>query len=516
MSDDEKQEDSNVILLDWAKGAQGPSYRLSAANTQLVGKQLELILLDMISLGTSPSQIHIIGFSLGAHIAGYAGRSLSQRGIKLGRITGLDPASPLFRESFTSLPALSKEDAAFVDVIHTDGSILLTEGFGLLRALGHVDFFPNGGQDQPGCEYVFASVLVSHLEGTVNSSTICNHARGFQLFMESVTSKQDGCQFRSFPCISREHFRSGACFPSKCEINSTDGSCGIMGYNADLGLARGPLYMVTREERPFCGDQLQSIVVLSKNGLKPRSNILLSAKVEDDTTSFELRNEPRDPFQGYVYRGLSASMYGLYNSQLSNVTVTLVLRYAPRMIGEIIVAEYVRIANLDGDFIKKKDVALSVVVCGDRVRETLVLIKSAIVFSRKCNLKVIIVAEPELIESFEETLSEWVAKNNSFSFETHPISFPKTQAEEWKKLFKPCASQRLFLPSVLKNVDSVLYVDTDVLFLSPVDEIWEHFDRMNSTQLAALSPEHEDRNTGWYNRFARHPYYGELGEIIIL
>lgn len=54
-------------------------------------------------------------------------------------------------------------------------------------------------------------------------------------------------------------------------------------------------------------------------------------------------------------------------------------------------------------------------------------------------------------------------------------------------------------------------MDTDVLFLSPVDEIWEHFDKMNSTQLAALSPEHEDRNTGWYNRFARHPYYGELG-----
>ncbi|XP_014294183.3 pancreatic triacylglycerol lipase [Halyomorpha halys] len=343
-------EDGNVILLDWAKGASGPSYRLSAANTQLVGKQLELILLDMISLGTSPSQIHIIGFSLGAHIAGYAGRSLSHRGIKLGRITGLDPASPLFRESFTSLPALSKEDAAFVDVIHTDGSILLTEGFGLLRALGHVDFFPNGGQDQPGCEYIFASVLVSHLEGTVNSSTICNHARGFQLFMESVTSKQDGCQFRSFPCISREHFRSGACFPNKCETNSTDGSCGIMGYNADLGLARGPLYMVTREERPFCGDQLQSIVVLAKNSIKPRSSILLSAKVEDDNTSFELRNEPRDPFQGYVYRGLSASMYGLYNSHLSNVTVTLVLRYAPRKIGEIIIAEYVRIANLDGDY----------------------------------------------------------------------------------------------------------------------------------------------------------------------
>lgn len=34
---------------------------------------------------------------------------------------------------------------------------------------------------------------------------------------------------------------------------------------------------------------------------------------------------------------------------------------------------------------------------------------------------------------------------------------------------------------------------------------------MNSSQIAALAPEHEDPNVGWYNRFARHPYYGKLG-----
>lgn len=34
---------------------------------------------------------------------------------------------------------------------------------------------------------------------------------------------------------------------------------------------------------------------------------------------------------------------------------------------------------------------------------------------------------------------------------------------------------------------------------------------MNSSQMSALVPEHEDPNIGWYNRFARHPYYGKLG-----
>jgi UDP-xylose:glucoside alpha-1,3-xylosyltransferase len=83
--------------------------------------------------------------------------------------------------------------------------------------------------------------------------------------------------------------------------------------------------------------------------------------------------------------------------------------------------------------------------------------------------------------------------------------------DEWKKLFKPCASQRLFLPSVLTDVDSLLYVDTDTLFLTPLEEIWRHLSLFNSSQMAALTPEHEDRATGWYNRFARHPYYGPLG-----
>lgn len=37
---------------------------------------------------------------------------------------------------------------------------------------------------------------------------------------------------------------------------------------------------------------------------------------------------------------------------------------------------------------------------------------------------------------------------------------------------------------------------------------------MNSTQLAALVPENEDLNVGWYNRFAKHPYYGKLGDYM--
>ena len=66
--------------------------------------------------------------------------------------------------------------------------------------------------------------------------------------------------------------------------------------------------------------------------------------------------------------------------------------------------------------------------------------------------------------------------------------------------------------TLLSDVDSILYVDTDILFLSPVDKIWSFFSKFNSTQLAAVSTEHDDVHIGWYNRFARHPFYGEMGK----
>jgi len=48
--------------------------------------------------------------------------------------------------------------------------------------------------------------------------------------------------------------------------------------------------------------------------------------------------------------------------------------------------------------------------------------------------------------------------------------------------------------------------------MRPVQDIWAHFAKFNSSQLAAVAPEHESPNAGWYNRFARHPYFGKLGE----
>lgn len=44
-------------------------------------------------------------------------------------------------------------------------------------------------------------------------------------------------------------------------------------------------------------------------------------------------------------------------------------------------------------------------------------------------------------------LNQWPQSVSArFQYRIYPISFSVGDAEEWKKLFKPCAAQRLFLP----------------------------------------------------------------------
>ncbi|MBN3322370.1 GXLT1 xylosyltransferase, partial [Atractosteus spatula] len=158
-----------------------------------------------------------------------------------------------------------------------------------------------------------------------------------------------------------------------------------------------------------------------------------------------------------------------------------------------------------------KPMHLAVVACGQRLEETVTMLKSAVIFSLK-PLQFHIFAEDQLHGNFKEVLESWPQQFRlKFNYTVYSITFPSENAAEWKKLFKPCASQRLFLPIILKDVDSLLYVDTDILFLQPVDEIWSFLSEFNSTQIAAMASEHEEPRIGWYNRFARHPFYGKTG-----
>ncbi|GFU19209.1 pancreatic lipase-related protein 2 [Nephila pilipes] len=161
--------DDNVIAVDHPTTFLFPRiiYPQSVADCRVIGVQVaNLITFLHEKFGADLKKIHLIGHSLGAQIGGYAGELLPN----LGRITGLDPAGPYFRNVANNVK-LDDSDAMFVDVIHSNPSAIL--GFGTNEDVGHINFWPNGGK-QRGCPLTIARIL---------ANGILPFERRFYLFM---------------------------------------------------------------------------------------------------------------------------------------------------------------------------------------------------------------------------------------------------------------------------------------------------------------------------------------------
>lgn len=134
----------NIILINAQRIEAGPWYLTASKNTRVVGEYSAIFIDYLVSRGFYLPSLHLVGLSLGAQMAGVCGQNV--RSGRIARITGLDPAGPLFTKWPLSLK-LDASDAEFVDVIHTDAGI-----FGYPKPIGHADFWPNGGiSPQPGC-----------------------------------------------------------------------------------------------------------------------------------------------------------------------------------------------------------------------------------------------------------------------------------------------------------------------------------------------------------------------------
>ena len=94
--------------------------------------------------------------------------------------------------------------------------------------------------------------------------------------------------------------------------------------------------------------------------------------------------------------------------------------------------------------------------------------------------------------------------------------FPNVSNPEYfRQAFRPCASQRLFYPVcyltpkyiilfiqffqlILPEYDSVIHIDSDAILLSPVEQLWDYFDRMNSSQILGMAPDNTNPLTSYY------------------
>uniref|UniRef100_A0A0A1XE33 Pancreatic lipase-related protein 2 n=1 Tax=Zeugodacus cucurbitae TaxID=28588 RepID=A0A0A1XE33_ZEUCU len=236
----------NVILVDWSPMTVMPWYTNAVENLPVAARFIARFLRFLVANGYQTRHIHLIGFSLGAEVAGFVGKQLLEWGVVLPRITGLDPALPLF-EPNSGNRHLTHTDARFVDIIHTDGGIL-----GNPEAMGHADFYPNGGRAlQPGC----ARQEIAN-NRWFNIIVGCSHQRAWEYFVES---------------INRPH----AFLANKCEPKNEFGRCKDGNSRAYMGIAadrrlRGKFYLDTNNAPPF-GRNAQALAPTSQSSTRKRA-----------------------------------------------------------------------------------------------------------------------------------------------------------------------------------------------------------------------------------------------------
>ncbi|XP_067009676.1 endothelial lipase-like [Anabrus simplex] len=78
--------DYNVLVVDWGSLAASPCYTTAKRNTNVVGRALGNLLDQLASSGADLGRVHLIGYSLGAQVAGIAGNAVLRGSVC--RITG--------------------------------------------------------------------------------------------------------------------------------------------------------------------------------------------------------------------------------------------------------------------------------------------------------------------------------------------------------------------------------------------------------------------------------------------
>ncbi|EDW00325.1 vitellogenin-3 [Drosophila grimshawi] len=207
--------------------------RLSLLDVDRTGAMVGQTLVELTNSGVPYEIIHLIGQGLGANVAGAAGQKFTeQTGHKLRRITGLDPAKQLAKNS-GHIDGLSRGDADFVDVIHTSSL-----GMGTLTRCGDVDFYPNGvSQGVPGAQNVIEATM-----------------RATRYFAESVRPGNER-NFPAVPANSLKQYKQNDGFGRRC----------YMGIDADFDL-KGDYILEVNERSPF-GKRAPAQKQISYHGL---------------------------------------------------------------------------------------------------------------------------------------------------------------------------------------------------------------------------------------------------------
>ncbi|XP_017101007.3 phospholipase A1 [Drosophila bipectinata] len=208
--------DYNIIVVDWAR-ARSVDYATSVMAVAKTGKKVAAMANFLKEYrGMSFDDLYFIGHSLGAHVAGYAGKNTDGQ---VHTIVGLDPALPLFSYNKPN-KRLNSDDAWYVESIQTNGGTL-----GFLKPIGKGAFYPNGGKSQPGC--------IADVTGA------CSHGRSTTYYAEAVA--QDN--FGTIKCNDYENAVAKECGSTYSSVR--------MGADTNAYMVSGDFYVPVNSKAPF-------------------------------------------------------------------------------------------------------------------------------------------------------------------------------------------------------------------------------------------------------------------------
>uniref|UniRef100_A0A4W5QIL9 Lipoprotein lipase n=1 Tax=Hucho hucho TaxID=62062 RepID=A0A4W5QIL9_9TELE len=197
----ERVPNANVIVVDWLDRAQH-HYHNSAANTKLVGEDVARLI---NWLEYNLMNLHLLGYSLGAHVAGVAGNLTNN---KVNRITGGGHS--------LCIGVLKVKH----NVRHTS---LIT-----IPLLCHT-----------------LHLFIYFIEPDLDQIMKCAHERSVHLFIDSLVNKQQ--QSMAYRCNSEDAFDRGLCL--SCRKNR----CNNMGFgvNKIRTTKSAKMYLKTGASMPF-------------------------------------------------------------------------------------------------------------------------------------------------------------------------------------------------------------------------------------------------------------------------
>ncbi|KAK7067390.1 hypothetical protein SK128_006305 [Halocaridina rubra] len=149
-------------------------------------------------------------------------------------------------------------------------------------------------------------------------------------------------------------------------------------------------------------------------------------------------------------------------------------------------------------------------------RQLKVLLKSVGVLAKTRVKFHIITDSHDVYQQITNVTLDWSSTyRNKIAFGLRKDLYNPPDMESIRNLYRPCASQRMFLPYSFPNTDAMIYTDTDAYFMQPPELMWDLFKNFDHRQVIGVTA-HLFQYTPPFNAFPVFGFTGLNSGVLLL